>query len=62
MTDLALFTIGTLVFFLGGAGLVLYGLDTFQAWSSAATADDEDEHLDDETIREALSDPTRRSH
>lgn len=62
MSDLALFTIGALVFFLGGAGLVLYGLDTFQAWSSSGTADDEDLHLEDETIRQAVTDPTRRSH
>jgi hypothetical protein len=62
MSDLALFTIGTLVFFLGGAGLVLYGLDTFQAWSNAGTADDEDLHLGDETVREAITDPARRSH
>jgi hypothetical protein len=62
MSDLALFTIGTIVFFLGGAGLVLYGLDTFQAWSNAGTADDQDRHLDDETVREAVTDPARRSH
>jgi hypothetical protein len=37
MSDLALFTIGTLVFFLGATGLVLFGLDTFQAWSEAST-------------------------
>lgn len=62
MTDLVLFAAGTIVFFLGGVGLVLYGLDTFQAWSAAGTADDEDRYLDDETVRQALRDPTRRSH
>lgn len=62
MTDLALFAIGTIVFFLGGTGLVLYGLDSFQAWSVADTSDDEDRHLDDETVGQALTDPTRRSH
>jgi hypothetical protein len=55
MTDLALFAIGTIVFFLGGTGLVLYGLDVFQAWSVADTSDDE-------TAGEALNDPTRPSH
>jgi hypothetical protein len=62
MSDVALFTIGTLVFFLGGAGLVLYGLDTFQTWIAAGSADDEDRHLEDETIGEAFRDPTRRRH
>jgi hypothetical protein len=62
MTDLALFAVGTIVFFLGAVGLVLYGLDTFQAWSAAGTADDEDRYLEDETVRQVLRDPTRRSH
>ena len=62
MTDLALLVAGTIVFFLGGAGLVLYGLDTFQTWSAAGTSDDEDRYLDDETIGQALRDPTRRTH
>lgn len=62
MTDLALFAIGTIVFFLGGTGLVLYGLDSFQAWSVAATTDDEDRYLGDETVGQALTDPTRRNH
>jgi hypothetical protein len=62
MSDLALFTIGTVVFFLGGVGLVLFGLDSFQAWSRAGKADDEDRYLDDETIRQAFSDPARRKH
>ena len=42
MSDLALFTIGTLVFFLGATGLVLYGLDMFQAWGSTSTDADEE--------------------
>jgi hypothetical protein len=62
MSDLALFTIGTVVFFLSGVGLVLFGLDSFQAWSKAGTEDDEDRHLDDETIRQAITDPARRRH
>lgn len=62
MSDLALFAIGTIVFFLGGAGLVLYGLDTFQAWSAAGTSGDEDRYIEDENVGQALKDPTRRSH
>lgn len=62
MSDLALFIIGTIVFFLGGTGLVLYGLDSFNAWSSAGTADDEDRYLDEESVAQALTDPLRRSH
>lgn len=61
MTDLVLFAIGTIVFFLGATGLVLYGLDSFQAWSAAGTAADEDRHLDDETVGQSLTDPNRRS-
>ena len=45
MSDLALFTIGTLVFFLGATGLVLYGLDMFQAWGSASSDADEEQPL-----------------
>lgn len=62
MSDLALFAVGTVVFFLGAVGLVLYGLDTFQAWSAAGTSDDEDRYIEDENVGEALRDPTRRSH
>lgn len=62
MSDLALFAIGTIVFFLGGTGLVLYGLDSFNAWSTAGTADDEDQYLEDESVGQALKDPMRRSH
>lgn len=62
MTDLALFAVGTVVFFLGGTGLVLYGLDTFQAWSASGTSEEEDRYLADETIGQALTDPTRRRH
>jgi hypothetical protein len=55
MSDLALFTIGTLVFFLGATGLVLFGLDTFRTWSEAST-DLDDGHLEaDGTAREGLA-------
>jgi hypothetical protein len=53
MSDLALFAIGTIVFFLGATGLVLYGLDSFQAWSASDTPEGEDLHLDDETVGRA---------
>jgi hypothetical protein len=62
MTDLALFAIGTIVFFLGGTGLVLFGLDSFKAWSASDTSNDEGRHLDDETVGQVLTDPTRRRH
>jgi hypothetical protein len=56
MSDLALFAIGTIVFFLGATGLVLYGLDTFQAWSAATTGTETDRHLEtDGTVREVLT-------
>jgi hypothetical protein len=58
MSDLALFAIGTLVFFLGATGLVLYGLDTFQAWSRATTGSGDDPHLEDEgTVSEVRGNP-----
>jgi hypothetical protein len=58
MSDIALFSIGTIVFFLGATGLVLFGLDTFQNWSAATTGTDEDPHLEREgTVSDALSEP-----
>ena len=33
MSQLAIFLFGTGVFFLGGVGLVLVGLDAFHSWS-----------------------------
>jgi hypothetical protein len=55
MSDLLLFSIGTIVFFLGATGLVLYGLDTFQAWSAATTGTEADQHLEtDGTVGEVL--------
>jgi hypothetical protein len=56
MSDLALFTIGTIVFFLGATGLVLFGLDTFRTWSEAA--DPDDRRLgSEEPAREELTEP-----
>jgi hypothetical protein len=55
MSDLLLFSIGTIVFFLGATGLVLYGLDTFQAWSAATTGTEVDRHLEtDGTVSEVM--------
>jgi hypothetical protein len=58
MSDLALFTIGTLVFFLGATGLVLFGLDTFRIWSEASTAPDDDRTEAEGTVGEELT-PSR---
>jgi hypothetical protein len=58
MSDLALFTIGTLVFFLGATGLVLFGLDTFRIWSEASTAADDDPIDAEGTVGEGLT-PSR---
>lgn len=60
MTDLALFLIGTVVFFVGGVGMVLYGLDMFQLWSTRQTSKDEDPHLEDGTVRDVISLSSRR--
>lgn len=54
MSDLSIFLAGTVVFFLGGVGLVLYGLDSFQAWRAAAKQPDEDRYLDEERVRDVL--------
>lgn len=54
MSDLTIFVIGTIVFFVGGVGVVLYGLDTFQLWSQRETDDDQDRHLDQGTVRDVL--------
>lgn len=43
MSTGALFAIGAVVFIFGALGLVLFGLDTFQAWGRRETG--EDEHL-----------------
>jgi hypothetical protein len=37
VSDVALFTVGTLVFFLGATGLALFGLDTFRIWGEVTT-------------------------
>ncbi len=57
MSDIALFTIGTLVFFLGATGLVLFGLDTFRIWSEVSTDADEDDLEVDRTARGGIASP-----
>lgn len=62
MSDLVLFIIGSGVFFLGGLGLVLYTLDTFQSWSLRENQDGEDNYLEDEQVHDVVKHPTRRQH
>jgi hypothetical protein len=62
MSDLVLFIIGSAVFFLCGLGIVLYGLESFEAWRLREKQPDEDRYLDDETLGQALTDPRRRRH
>ncbi len=54
MSDLAIFVIGTIVFFVGGVGVVLYGLDTFQLWSRRETDEGQDRHLEQGTVRDVI--------
>ena len=53
----ALFAIGSVVFFLGGFGVVLVGLELFGAWSLREIQPDEDQYLDDETTMQAIRHP-----
>ena len=62
MSPGTLFAIGAVVFMMGGLGLVLFLLDTFQAWRIREKQTDEDTYLDDETIRQAIGDPRRQRH
>ena len=55
-----LFAIGSVVFFIGGLGMVLIGIETFDRWRIREKQDDEDTYLDDETIREAVRHPGGR--
>jgi hypothetical protein len=57
-----LFAVGTVVFFLGGLGVMLVGLELFGAWSLREKQLDEDGYLDDETTFQAVSDPFRHRH
>lgn len=62
MNTVTLFAIGAVVFMLGGLGLVLYLLDTFQDWRIREKQPDEDTYLDEETIGQALGDPRHQRH
>jgi len=62
MSPATLFAIGSVVFMMGGLGLVLFLLDTFQDWRIREKQPDEDTYLDDETIGQALGDPRRQRH
>jgi hypothetical protein len=55
MSDIVLFTIGTLVFFLGATGLVLFGLETFRTWSEEGTETGDGAVEADGTAREGLT-------
>jgi hypothetical protein len=57
-----LFAIGTVVFFIGGVGVVLMGIDLFGRWRIREKQQDEDLYLDDETVRQALGDPRHQRH
>ncbi len=57
-----LFAVGTVVFFLGGLGVMIVGLELFGAWSLREKQDDEDVYLDEETTRQAVTDPFRHRH
>lgn len=62
MTPATLFAIGTVVFFIGGLGMVLVGIDLFDRWRIREKQDDEDTYLDDETVRQAVADPRHQRH
>jgi hypothetical protein len=47
VSQFAIFLFGTVVFFLGGVGLVLVGLDAFRSWS------DDDETAGESAFRAA---------
>ena len=57
-----LFAIGSVVFFLGGLGVMIVGLELFGAWSVREKQPDEDRYLDDETTLQAIRDPFRHRH
>ena len=61
-TVVFVFAIGAVVFFLGGLGLVLVGIDYADRWRIREKQDDEDTYLDDETMGQALSDPRHQRH
>ena len=58
----ALFGIGAVLFFIGGLGMVIVGLDVFGAWRLREKQPDEEEYLEDEGYGEAFKDPLHRKH
>ena len=62
MSTEALFAIGAVLFFIGGLGMVIVGLDVFGSWRLREKQPDEEEHLEDETYRQAIRDPLHRKH
>lgn len=54
-----LFAFGSIVFFLGGVGMILVGLETFGAWRVREKQADEDGYLDVETTGQAVRNPLR---
>jgi hypothetical protein len=62
MTAGALFTVGIVVFFSGGLGMVLVGIEIFDRWRMAEKQADEDTYLDEETMRQAVTDPRHHRH
>lgn len=60
MSSFALFVIGTVVFFFGATGLVLYGLNTFQIWSEFSAPPGDDDPLEaDGTARKGPGSSSR---
>ncbi len=62
MTPATLFAIGAVVFFMGGLGLVLVGIDYADRWRIREKQDDEDTYLDEETMGQAITDPRHQRH
>ena len=57
-----LFAIGAVVFFMGGLGLTLVGIELFDRWRIREKQADEEGYLDEETMRQAITDPRHRRH
>ncbi len=57
-----LFAIGAVVFFMGGLGLTLVGIEVFDRWRIREKQVDEEGYLDEETMGQAITDPRHRRH
>ena len=62
MSAAALFGVGAVVFFIGGLGIMIVGLELFGAWAVREKQADEDAYLDVETAGQAVTDPFRHRH